>query len=174
MINIIKLNKVRCNTFETNSSSSHSISITRKDSSNGWIITCENWIEVNLLRFPDDRTTVLMNKYDKLSYLMTIAYVLYEDNIVYTGNNYLLRHDKFYSSEPFLEVRDAIRKVTGNSDVDIIVNDFCTDILSEDIGFSHEGTTVKDCLDNFYLNVDLVEFLTDDEIIVTIESHYWG
>lgn len=112
---------IRGNTFETNSSSTHSIVISNTDDST-YIpidiiehISSYNYLQVSLGEFGWE-IHLYTNAYEKLQYILTMAYELFKERFFeelgwekydsYTEDEI---NEQFIESTEFIEVRDAVR-----------------------------------------------------------------
>lgn len=161
------MKKVRNQVFETNSSSTHSISFTTRDylEENKMIIDDDGYIHAEFGEYGWE----IESYYDqesKLSYLLTMtAQVngMYPD--CYNHNEQLEMIDKFMETDDFKEISDAIAEYANCRGV--VIDDSCGYIDHQSV----YGDSLNDFLDDCGVS-DVVNFVYGNVVVHTDNDNY--
>lgn len=154
--------KIRNSVFETNSSSSHSITITDKQlEPNQMQMDEDGYIVVPLQEFSNHAVYT-----SQLERLALILQIVAKEIGVYLYNFWGYEKqekafEKIYDSEKFQDISYEIASYVGNG---------CKGIKLEGEGYLDDDG-MYDCIEMFYLlnNTDLIEFVFGSNVIVAFE-----
>lgn len=141
------MKQIRSNTFETNSSSVHTLSIDASGREpSKFRLNKDGAIKVDFGQF-DSNFEIFNTQYDKLSYLMTCLYYIvgYPDDI-----------EDIYASYEFKQIRDVVCEYAGANDI-VILN-------KEEPYIDHQSVP--------YNYIEIIDIYDDDAIIDFIFNKY--
>ena len=137
--------KIRNGVFETNSSSVHSLVISKEGREpSEFQLNKDGEIEIDFGQFGKDER-IYFSQYDKLSYLITCLY-------------YLAGHDMYdiYNNWEFEQIQDAVCKYTGATGIKILGN--------QEPAIDHQSLP--------YNNIEIINVYDEDAVINFVFNKY--
>jgi hypothetical protein len=159
------MKQIRRNVFETNSSSTHSISI-RKDYplENSWLfVDDDGYIHAEFGEFGWEIESYT-GQIDKLSYLLTMTTYFNDCDIWYADAERVENIERFMQTDDFKQISDAVAEYTGCKGI----------VIDDSSGYIDHQSVYCSTLDEFlnYNSTSILEFIFGGVVVHTDNDNY--